>query len=54
MNKTAIIIGTSRGIGHALTIKLASLEVTVIAISRNTKALQDLKRPFQVRSATVS
>lgn len=42
MNEIAIITGASRGIGHALAIELASRGVTVVAISRNTVALNEL------------
>ncbi len=43
---TAIITGASRGIGAALTRKLASLGVTVIAVARGEEDLKKLKAEF--------
>jgi len=43
MNKTIIITGTSRGIGFELAQLFANNNYTVLALSRNTTTLQNLK-----------
>src|SRR5699024_9116718 len=45
MSKNIIITGTSRGIGFALAKQLADQDHQVLALSRNTKPIAELKHP---------
>jgi short-subunit dehydrogenase len=46
MIKTIIVTGASSGIGRALAIQLASLQHNVIAVARNTEALEQLQKLY--------
>ncbi|MCW8397972.1 SDR family oxidoreductase [Legionella sp. PATHC038] len=53
MSHSAVITGASSGIGHALTLELASQGITVIAIARNNTELLKLKEKHPEKIKTI-
>lgn len=44
LNKTALVCGSTQGIGMATAIKLAGMGANVILVARNEKKLQEVKQ----------
>jgi 3-oxoacyl-[acyl-carrier protein] reductase len=44
LNKTALVCGSTQGIGMATAIKLASMGANIILVARNEKKLQEVKQ----------